>query len=110
MDLITLKVVHLAGVIVLFSSLGAILLGGSYKKSATMLHGISLIFILLIGFAMLKKPPMDQYWWMVKLGLWLFMGAAPALAKRKILPNFVILTLCIISAVFASWLGLVKPF
>lgn len=110
MDPLLLKTLHLAGVIGLFTSLGATLLGGSGKKGASILHGISLLFILLIGFAMLKKPPLGQSWWMIKLGLWLFLGAAPVLAKRKVLPSCVVLVLCIAAAVTAAWLGLRKPF
>jgi hypothetical protein len=110
MDLLILKTLHIAGVIALFSSLGAVMLGGSSKKSASILHGVSLVLILLVGFAMLKKPPMGQSWWMVKLGLWLFIGAAPALTKRKLLPASVVLGLCITAAAAAAWLGLAKPF
>ena len=110
MDLVTLKTLHIAGVVALFSSLGATMLGGSNKKGASILHGISLVLILLVGFAMLKKPPMDLYWWMIKIGLWLFIGAAPVLAKRKVIPAPAVLTLCLIAAVAAAWLGLKKPF
>lgn len=110
MDPILLKTLHLAGVFALFTSFGAVMLGGTGKKGASALHGISLILILLIGFAMLKKPPMDQYWWMAKLGLWLFLGAAPVLTKRKVLPAPVVLTLCLVAAIAAAWLGLRKPF
>ncbi|MES2920239.1 MAG: hypothetical protein V4819_01740 [Verrucomicrobiota bacterium] len=110
MDPLLLKTLHVAGVIGLFTSLGATLLGGSGKKGASILHGISLLFILLIGFAMLRKPPMGESWWMIKLGLWLFIGAAPVLAKRKVLPSCVVLILCIAAAVTAAWLGLRKPF
>lgn len=110
MNLLLLKTLHIAGVIALFSSLGATLLAGSKQKNASILHGISLVLILLIGFAMLKKPPMDQYWWMSKLGLWLFIGAAPVLAKRKLLPAPAVLILCIAAATAAAWLGLRKPF
>ena len=110
MDPYLLKVLHLAGVFALFTSLGATLLGGSGKKGASILHGISLVLILLVGFAILKKPPMGQYWWMVKLGLWLFLGLAPALAKRKVLPSSVVLVLCLGAGVIAAWLGLAKPF
>ena len=94
----------------MFTALGAILLGGSGKKGASVLHGISLVFILLVGFAMLKRPPMGQSWWMIKLGLWLFIGVAPVLAKRKVLPASVVLCLCLVAAVAAAWLGLAKPF
>lgn len=110
MDPILLKTLHLAGVIGLFTSLGATLLAGSGKKGASILHGISLLLILVVGFAILKKPPMDQSWWMIKLGLWLFIGAAPVLARRKVLPSSVVLVLCIAAAVAAAWLGLRKPF
>ncbi len=107
---ILLKTLHLAGAFALFSSLGAVILGSSGKKGASILHGISLILILVIGFAMLKKPPMGQYWWMVKIGLWLFLGAAPALTKRKVLPASVTLVLCLAAAAAAAWFGLAKPF
>lgn len=112
MDPLILKTLHLAGVIALFTSIGAILAGtsASCKKGASILHGISLLFILVVGFAMLRKPPMGTYWWIVKLVMWLFLGAAPALAKRNVLPRSVILVLCIAAGIFAAWLGLRKPF
>lgn len=110
MDLLTLKTLHLAGVFALFASLGAIMLAGGNKKSASILHAGSLLFILLIGFAMLKKPPMDQYWWMAKLGLWLFIGFAPVLSKKKVLPASIVFTLCLLAAITAAYLGLRKPF
>jgi len=109
MDPLLLKTLHLAGVFALFASLGATMLGGSQKKVASALHGISLIFILLIGFAMLKKPPMDQYWWMAKLGLWLFIGAAPVLSKKKILTPWMVFVLCIAAATYAAYLGVAIP-
>ena len=94
----------------LFSSLGAILLSDSRKKGASILHGISLILVLVIGFALLKKPPVGQYWWIAKIVLWLFIGAAPALSKRKLLPGPVVLALCITAGIAAGWLALFKPF
>jgi hypothetical protein len=110
MNILLLKVLHIAGVLGLFSSLGATLLAGTSKKSASMLHGISLLIILLVGFAMLKKPPMDHYWWMAKLVLWLFIGVAPVLVKRKVLPASVVFILTLSAGVTAAWLGLTKPF
>ncbi|MEI7927783.1 MAG: hypothetical protein WCH40_04475, partial [Verrucomicrobiales bacterium] len=90
MDPHFLKVLHLVGAFALFSSFGAILGGSSCKKCSSILHGVSLLLILLIGFAMLKEPPMGKHWWQVKLGLWLFLGVAPVLAKRNVLPKSVI--------------------
>jgi hypothetical protein len=110
MDPFLLKTLHLVGTFALFTSLGATLLAGSGKKSASILHGISLLLILLVGFAMLKNPPMGESWWMIKIGLWLFIGVSPALAKRKVLPASVVLVLCIAAATGAAWLGLRKPF
>jgi hypothetical protein len=114
MNPLVLKTIHLAGALGVFTAMGAILAGasGQHKKWASMLHGISLLLLLLLGFAMLKKPPMDQYWWMVKLAIWLFLGVAPVLAKRKVMPAPALLALCLIGGVVAAWLGmsLPKPF
>ena len=114
MNPLVLKTLHLAGALGVFTAMGAILAGASdqNKKAASMLHGISLLLLLLMGFALLKKPPMDQYWWMVKVVIWLFLGVAPVLAKRKVLPAPALLALCLIGGVVAAWLGmsLPKPF
>lgn len=104
----TLHFIHVAAVIALFAALGAVVSGS--QKWASALHGISLITILAVGFAMLKKPPMTSYWWMVKLALWLFLGAAPALAKRNVMAKPLILILCIAAGIGAAYLGYRKPF
>ena len=110
MDPYLIKTLHLVGVFALFTSLGAVLLAGSGKKTASILHGLALLLILAMGFAMLKKPPMDKAWWMIKLAMWVFLGAAPVLAKRKVLPASVVLILCLAAAALAAWLGLRQPF
>lgn len=110
MDSKLLTILHLAGVFALFASLGATMLGGSNQKSASILHGVSLVIILLAGFAILRQPPMDQYWWMAKLGIWLFIGVAPVLAKKKILCPCVVFILTLVAAVGAAYLGIYKPF
>jgi hypothetical protein len=112
MNPLVLKTLHLAGALGVFTAMGAIVAGasGQHKKAASMLHGISLLLLLLLGFAMLKKPPMDQQWWMVKFAIWLFLGVAPVLAKRKALPAAALLGLSLIGGAFAAYLGLAKPF
>lgn len=108
MNPLILKSLHLAAVFAVFASLGATLLAGTAKKSASILHGVALTLVLLIGFMMLKKPPMDQHWWMVKIVLWLFIGAAPVLARKKILPPMVVMGLCVAAGAFAAYLGMAK--
>lgn len=112
MNPLVLKTLHLAGALGVFTAMGAIVAGaaGANKKAASILHGVSLLLLLLLGFAMLKKPPMDQKWWMAKLAIWLFLGVAPVLAKRKALPAPVLLGLCLAGGAFAAYLGLAKPF
>ena len=84
-----LKTVHVLGVIMLFTSLSVILAECSdrCRKRATIMHGVALLILLLVGFAILKKPPMGQYWWVAKLVIWLLLGAVPTLAKRNVLPR-----------------------
>lgn len=85
MNPLVLKVIHIAGALGVFTAMGAILMGAqeSCRKCASMLHGISLLLLLLAGFAMLKKPPMELHFWKVKLVLWLFLGVAPVLARKN---------------------------
>ena len=68
------------------------------------------MLVLLIGFTILGKPPMEAHWWMVKIGLWLFIGVAPVLAKKNILSPTVVMVLCVAAAAFAAYLGIAKPF
>ena len=112
MDQNLLKALHLAGALGVFTALGAILMGAqdSCRKYASMLHGISLVFLLLVGFAMLRKPPMEVHYWKVKILLWIFLGVAPVLARRKLLPMPVMLILTIAAGTYAAYLGIVKPF
>lgn len=110
MDYLLLKTLHVSAAVALFSSLGALFLGTTNRKAASAIHGISLVVILLIGFAMLKKPPMDQYWWMVKGAIFLVIGAAPAFAKRNVLPGPALLGVCILLGTAAAYLGIYKPF
>lgn len=107
-----IKTLHVLGVIMLFTSLSVILAECSdqCRKRATIMHGVSLLILLLVGFAILKKPPMDQYWWMAKFALWLFLGAVPTLAKRNVLPRPALLFASIGCGALAAWLAIAKPF
>ena len=85
------KVIHLAGVIILFGALGAGVYTASSKdnKLAGMLHGISLVLILVSGFGLVAKMWGNQFtWWVIaKLVIWLLLGGSYTLAKKRLLPE-----------------------
>lgn len=114
MDPLLLKTLHVAGVIALFTSLGAILAGAcdDCRKKAMMMHGISLLLIIGVGLHMLFSQHLVKTggWWHAKLVLWLFLGVAPVLAKRNVMPRSVVLILCVAAGITAAWLGIRKPF
>ena len=111
-----LTTLHLAGALGLFTALGAIINAGSdgAPKWANILHGVSLLVLLLFGLHMLFAPPMKWAanapggWWHAKVVIWLFLGAVPALAKRKVLPAPALLGLVIAAGAGAGFLGLAK--
>lgn len=104
--------IHVTAALGVFTALGAICLGGAGGKGASMLHGISLILLLLVGLHMLMSRELvaSGGWWHAKIVLWLVLGAAPALAKRKVLPAGVLLGICLAAGAAAAYLGLAKPF
>lgn len=112
MDPFLFKALHVTAAFAIFAGIGTLLASDSpeARKKGSMLHGIGLVFALLLGFAMLKKPPMDQHWWMAKTGIWLFLGAVPALIKRKALPSGVILALTLFAGGAAAYFAMAKPF
>jgi hypothetical protein len=108
------KVIHLAGVIGLFTSFGAILAGtcDRCRKGATILHGVSLLLLLAAGFGLLAKLYQNQFhgWVIAKLVIWVLLGAAPVLAKRKVLPNGAVLVGVLLLGIAAAFLGIMRPF
>jgi len=107
MNPLYLKILHIAGALGVFTAMGAILMGAqeSCRKTAAMLHGISLTLLLLAGFAMLKKPPMELHFWKVKIVLWLFLGVAPVLARKKVMPTSALLFLTLAAGILAAYMG-----
>jgi hypothetical protein len=107
-----LKTLHVASALGVFTALGAILLGGKEvnRKVVSILHGISLLLLVLVGFAMLRKPPMELHYWKIKLLIWLFLGVVPVLARKEKLPRGILLLLTLVAAGYAAYLGLRKPF
>lgn len=115
MNPLVYQLIHLAGVIGLFTAFGAVLAGSGAcekcRKGATILHGVSLLLLLAAGFGMLAKLHQNQFhaWVIAKLVIWVLLGVAPVLAKRKVLPNGVILGAVLLLGVAAAFLGIFKP-
>ncbi|MGF1531279.1 MAG: hypothetical protein ACFCU4_07950 [Puniceicoccaceae bacterium] len=80
---------HLVGVMLIFSGLGILYAAatkgetsGGHWKTGNILAGTGLLLTFLFGFArmhLLNWP----LWGFAKLGLWLFLGAAPILMKKS---------------------------
>jgi hypothetical protein len=115
------KILHMTSVLSVFMSLGALIILGKFKgaesaklrKAASITHGVATTFILVSGFGMLARLGIQwpfPLWALIKVCLWLFIGASIALAKRK--PNaWPILGIALIAtAFFAAFLGNTKPF
>ena len=117
------KVIHLVGVLVLFSVLGGAMVhainGGTASTNAarramTVLHGTGLLVILVAGFGLVARLDLLSGgvpgWVIGKLVIWLLAGLLltvprqrPALARPILLAGLPIL------AAAAAWLAVYKP-
>ena len=109
MDPVIYKIIHLSGVIILFGALGAGVYTASSKenKLAGILHGISLVLILVSGFGMVVKIHGNQFhWWIIaKLVIWLLLGGSYALAKKRLLPENTAFAFILALGIIAAFLG-----
>ncbi len=108
------KFIHLVGVMALFSALGTAIAAScdNAKKFAGILHGISLILILISGFGMMARLGYGyvQGWVITKIVLWLFLGASLALVKRKVMKPSALLGIVLLVGALSAYMGVMKPF
>lgn len=115
------KVLHILGLMTMFFGFGGILIAafagikleGSAKKMAFITHGIGLTLLLISGFGMAARlglvtglPP----WIHAKLTIWVLLGGAVALAKRKGHLGWPLAILLLGVGTTAAYIAINKPF
>jgi hypothetical protein len=97
------KLIHIVGVITLF--MGFAYGMKSWSKGAAIAHGIGLMLILISGFGIISKNYNNQLasWMFIKLAIWLALGGAIVLGKRKLVPEFVAWVILLTLGTSAAW-------
>ena len=94
MSVAAFKVLHMLGVVLTFSALGALYVaagaaGNGAGKLAKVTHGVGLLLVLFAGFGLLgglglsHSPGGWPLWIWLKLAIWLVLGAAVVLLRRS---------------------------
>ena len=113
------RVLHACGALLLFLSLGGILLTPKDQKPAKLamiLHGVALVIMVVAGFGAVAAskhndvPLTWEPWLFAKIGCWVFVAILPVLIKKGLVPKFFGLLLAIAAGSAAVWLAMAKPF
>lgn len=93
------KLIHIVGIITLF--MGFAYGMKSWSKGAAIAHGIGLLMIIVSGMGMVGKN--FAPWVFIKIAIWLALGGALVLIKRKLLPDVVSWSILLALAALATW-------
>jgi len=117
------KLIHVAGILMVFMSLGGLALhamnGGTKatnraRRLTTSTYAIGLLLILLGGFGFLGASGMlgagVPGWAWAKLGIWLVIGALLALPSVRPQMSRLVWIAAPILGVIGAWLARTKPF
>ena len=116
----TYKLIHMFGIMCLFTGFGIIAtlaftgqLASKIRGMGFGLHGLGLLLMIFSGFGMAARLQIFQHlpgWLYGKVVIWLIMGGIIALFRRK--PKFTAYNLALVLAlgVGAGYLALFKPF
>ena len=109
------RVVHVAAGLLLFLSLGGVLLGAKDGKPGKMvmaLHGIALLLMVVAGVGTVHKDDGLEWgnWLYAKIGCWVFLAIMPVLVKKGVLPRVLGVLLAVAAGAAAVWLAQAKPF
>ena len=113
-----LIVLHLIGVIMIFTALGGALVragaapdSSACRRSIMAFHGIGALVVIIAGTMLLVRLGSGFSGWVwVKIVIWLVLGAVPALLKRKPSSAGVLWWLVVVLGASAAFLGIFKPF
>ena len=103
------KFIHYLGIFFLLAGIGGLAFADKDKlKLPSISHGMGMFLILLGGFGMQAKLKIDLFssWFVVKVVIWLALGATLVIAKRQLLPPVATWLLVIALSGVAAWLGL----
>ncbi len=121
MPYVAYKLLHYAGLFLLFTSLGglcAVRLGqvqaAEGERWLKLLHGMALLMVFVAGFGMLARlgqasPAGWPAWVWLKLAVWTALGAAPVVVKRTERLAGLLLVVLPLIGLFGALLVLYKP-
>lgn len=115
------KVIHLAGILMVFFGLAGILAmrmtTATLPRSPYLLfvitHGVGLLFALVAGFGLAARLGLMSGlpgWVWMKIAIWLILGGVMTLAKRKGYIGWPLLVSFLALGAAAAWLAIMKPF
>ena len=118
------KVIHIFGILMLFTSLGGVALHGinggdreslgGARKLAAASHGVAMFLILFGGFGLMARLGISHSdlagWVIAKLGIWVLLGGAIAVLLRKPQLSKVMWFLLPAIGGVAAWIAVTKPF
>jgi hypothetical protein len=121
MSLVAYRLLHIFSMMLLFTSLGGLLLAsragittGVSRKTAGMTHGIALILLLITGFGALAKtglsnPGLWPAWLWIKALIWLVFGGVIVLIRRSPNASTLLWWILPLLGALAAYMALYKP-
>ncbi len=120
MSYLTYKFLHLAGILVLFVTAGGVALyaanggtkeGNTARAWVSVLHGLSLVVILVSGFGLVARIESGFAPWVwAKFALWFVLGSFALLPLRRQSLGMPFYFLVPALGMVAAYLALFKPF
>jgi len=115
------KLIHLVGVLMLFLSVGGLILFATqsgdrkhpWRKVLLATHGIGIILVLVAGFGLLARIGIFWPWpgWVaVKVAVWLIFAALPAIIARNPSLTKILWWTAVALGALAAYLAGYKPF